>query len=150
MIDVLKYTYLLDVSKINKSLEDLWTKYEAILKKPNWEDLNEARAILYFIGYIYCEQIAEEAIERRLHLLKKPLNLLDFYSLVDSQSSQINEYRKDPLFVKLEDYYNLIKKNKNRFTGGKFYMDEEKFIKLYNEYNPNKDLKIKERGKFDK
>ena len=145
---LLKYTYLLDVKKIDIQLEKLWQKYQAILKNPNWDDLNEARAILYLVGYIYLETIASEAIERRLHLLKKPISSVKFFTLIDSNSKELRTYRKDSLFIKLEKYYLLVKKFKNRFVGGKYYMDEEKFIKLYNKYNSNKDLKIGERGKF--
>lgn len=145
---LLKYTYLIDIKNIDIQLEKLWQRYQTILKNPNWDDLNEARAILYLVGYIYLETIASEAIERRLHLLKKPISSVKFFTLIDSNSKELRLYRKDSLFIKLEKYYLLIKKFKNRFVGGKYYMDEEKFIKLYNKYNPDKDLKIGERGKF--
>ena len=78
MEQVLKYTYLLDVDKIEEELEKLWERYQEILDNPNWLDLNEARSILYIIGHIYCEEIAPGAIERRLHLLKEKLTLIEF------------------------------------------------------------------------
>ena len=127
---LLKYTYLIDIKNIDIQLEKLWQRYQTILKNPNWDDLNEARAILYLVGYIYLETIASEAIERRLHLLKKPISSVKFFTLIDSNSKELRLYRKDSLFIKLEKYYLLIKKFKNRFVGGKYYMDEEKFIKL--------------------
>lgn len=148
MIRLLKYTYLLNTDAIEKELNRLWNRYEKILANPNWNDLNEARAILYLMGHLYCETIAPEAIERRLHLLKKPMGLLDFLTVVDSQSEALTGLRKDSLFGTLEKFYILVKDFKNKWEGGTLYMDEEKFIELYNIHNPNKKLKIKERGTF--
>lgn len=146
---LLKNTYLLDVEKVEERLSKLWDRYQKILKKPTWKNLNEARAILYLTGQIYCEKIAPEAIERRLHLLAHPMLLLDFLSMVDAGSKEeLKKFRKDELFVKLEKYYKLIKNFKNKFNGGKYYLDEERFIKLYNGYNPDKKLKIKYRGRY--
>lgn len=145
---LLQYTYLLDVPKIDESLEKLWYRYQEILQTPDWKDLNEARGILFFVGHIYCEQIAPQAIERRLHQLQRPLPLIQFFTLIDSHSSELQQYRQDPLFKTLEEFYQIIKKYKNKNVGGKQYLDEEKFIKLYNFHNPNKEIKIKEKGKF--
>lgn len=151
MQKLLKNTYLLDIKKIQKNLDSFWQRYQEILENPNWDDLNEARAILYLIGQIYCEKIAPEAIERRLHLLKNPMELLDFLSLVDADlEEELTELRKDDLFLKLEKYYRLVKGFKNKFNGGKYYLDEERFIELYNSYNPNKKLKMGYRGKYGK
>lgn len=150
MIKLLKYTYLLDNDKIKSEIDRLWSRYQDILNNPNWDDLNEARAILYLLGNFYCEKIAPEAIERRLHLLQDPMPLLDFLTIVDSNSENLPELRKDKLFSDLEKFYLLIKEFKNKDVGGKFYIDEERFIKLYNEYNPNKNLKMDYRGKFKK
>lgn len=146
---LLKNTYLLDVKKVEERLNKLWDRYQKILKKPTWKNLNEARAILYLTGQIYCEKIAPEAIERRLHLLKNPVSLLDFLSMVDSgPKEELKKFREDDLFVKLEKYYIVIKNFKNKFNGGKYYLDEERFIELYNSYNPDKKLKIKYRGNY--
>lgn len=145
-----KYTYMMDVAKIKSELERLWERYQKILENPNWEDLNEARAILYLTAYTYCEEIATGAIERRLHLLEKPLEPLEFYHLVDSDSKELQVLRNDALFNKLEQYYLLIKNYKNKFVGGKLYLDEEKFIELYNQYIPSEEFRIRECGKFDK
>ncbi|MFH1284688.1 MAG: hypothetical protein ABIH78_03835, partial [Candidatus Peregrinibacteria bacterium] len=98
MKQLLKYTYLMDVEKIKEELKGLWARYQEVLAKPDWESLNEARAILYSIGNLYCEKIAPEAIERRLHLLKKPLSLLEFLSKIDGRSKDLPALRKDPLF----------------------------------------------------
>jgi len=138
----------MDVNKINADLKRFWRRYQTILKKPNWNDLNEARAILYLIGQVYCEKIAPEAIERRLHLLKKPLKIDTFLLLVDSKSKKLKALKKDLLFAKLEKFYILVKNFKNKFAGGRYYMDEEKFIKLYNKFNPDKNLKVGYKGKF--
>jgi len=148
MEKVLKYTYLMDVKKIEQELQRLWDCYQKILNNPNWDDLNEARAILYLIGYWYPEEVAVEAIERRLHLLKAPLTSLEFFELVDSKSEKLTDFRKDEMFAKLEKFYELIKHFKNLHVGGKWYLDEEKFVDLYNKYTPDANLKIRERGKF--
>lgn len=148
MIKLLQYTYLMDSSKIEKRLDFLWKRYQYLLKSAKWEKLNEARAVLFLIGHVYCEKIAPEAIERRLHLLKKPLGLTEFLFTIDSKSKKLPECRKDKLFSDLEQFYIAVKKFKNKLSGGKFYMDEERFIKLYNKYNPDKKLKINHRGKF--
>jgi hypothetical protein len=91
-----------------------------------------------------------EAIERRLHLLKERLTILEFFTLIDSESKKIEELRKDELFLKLEQFYRVIKKFKNTHLGGKFYLEEEKFIEKYNQLSPDKSLKIGYKGKFDK
>lgn len=148
MISLLKYTYLLDTNSIEKELNGVWSRYEEILSHPNWDDLNEARAILYAIGYLYCEIIAPEAIERRLHLLSKPMKLLGFLTAIDSHSEELTELRKNSLFVTLEKFYVLVKNFKNKYNEGKLYLDEEKFIELYNSFNPKKELKMGERGRF--
>ncbi len=148
MKQLLKCTYLMDVKKISEELEKLWVRYQEILAEPDWESLNEARAILYSIGSLYCEKIAPEAIERRLHLLKKPLSLVEFLSKIDGQSKDLPTLRKDPLFSQLEKFYLVVKRFKNKDIGGKYYIDEEKFIELYNKHSPNQESKIGYRGRF--
>jgi hypothetical protein len=148
MIDLLKYTYTLQVKKINSELNKYWQHYQKILKNPNWEKLNEARAILYLLGEVYCEQIVPQAIKRRLHLLKNRLSLLGFFSVIDRNSKKLTDLRKEHLFLELEEFYKSVKNFKNKFTGGKYYLDEEKFIKLYNKYNPDKKIKIGYQGQF--
>ena len=114
------------------------------------EKVNEARAILYLTGQVYCEEIAPEAIKRRLHLLKEKIELIDFFNLIDKNSERLNELRKDELFVKLEKFYRIIKSYKNKYNKGKFYLDEEEFIEKYQKQNLDKDLKIGYKGSFDK
>lgn len=152
MIDLMKNTYILDTEKIEKELEKLWVRYQKILedKKANWEDMNEARAILYLTGDIYCEQIAVGVIERRIHLLKKKIKLIDFFNIIDGEKEELKELRKDKLFNKLEKFYRIVKKYKNKYNEGKYYLDEEKFIEKHEEKNPNKSLKMGYRGGFEK
>lgn len=133
MIDLLKYTYLMDLKEIENSLNRLWATYKSILENPNWVDMNRARAILYLTGQIYCEKIAPQAIERRLLHLKEPMDINEFLLLVDTNSERLKELReKDETFKTLEAYYRIIKNFKNKHTGGKYYLDEEKFIDAYN------------------
>lgn len=144
----MKCTYLMDIDGIKNELERLWNEYQEILNKPSWEKLNEARSILYLVGNVYCENIAPEAIERRLHLLEKTMTLDKFLLLVDTRSAKLIKLRKDPIFKNLEKFYLLVKNFKNKFVGGNYYLDEERFIELYNKYNPENNLKINYRGEF--
>jgi len=148
MQEVIKYTYLMDPKKVELHLDRLWTRYQQILNHPSWEELNEARAIIYFIGHLFCEEIAPQALQRRLHLLKHPLTFYQFLYLIDSNSSYLEYHRQDLLFCRLEHLYFITKKFKNRHTEGRYYLDEEKFIKLYQKYNPHSGLKLGWRGWF--
>ncbi len=147
---LLKNTYLLDVKNIEKDLVRLWKRYQHILNNPNREDLNEARSILYLTGRVYCEQIVPEAIGKRLNQLKKKISEIEFYTAIDSNSKKLKTYRKDKLFSKLEKLYLLVKKYKNKETSGQYYLDEERFIELYDQYKPSKGLKVGFRGKYGK
>jgi len=150
MIALMKYTYLMDPEKIQEELDNLWEKYQKIINKenPTWEEINEARSILYLTGQIYCEKIVVGAIERRLHLLKTKISLIEFFSLIDKNSEKLEELRKDELFSKLERFYRIIKNYKNKYFGGKYYLEEEKFLKIYEKVNPKKEFKIGYRGSF--
>jgi hypothetical protein len=148
MEDLLKYTYLLDAKKLNKALTELWGKYLHILENPNWEDLNEARAILYIIGYVFPEQTAPEAISRRLHLLRDPMDELAFYQVVDSESKELTELRRDPVFKKLEAFYRVVKEFKNKTNKGDWYLDEDLFVEVYNKFSPDENMKIGRFGEF--
>lgn len=150
MISLLKYTYLLEPEKVQEELDRLWNRYQSIINKdnPNWEEINEARSVLYLTSQVYCEGIAVEAIERRLHLLKNKMTLIEFFSLIDKNSEKLAELREDELFSKLEKYYLVIKNFKNRCIEGKYYHEEEKFLKKYEQVNPNKELKLGYRGSF--
>jgi hypothetical protein len=60
MIELMKYTYLMHPEKIQEELEKYRERYEEIInqEKSTWEEMNEARAILFLTGQLYCEQIA--------------------------------------------------------------------------------------------
>lgn len=150
MITLMKYTYLMEPEKVQEELNRLWNRYQSIINQanPSWEEINEARALLFLTGQIYCEKIAVEAIERRLHLLKVKLSLIEFLDLIDKNSERLEELRKDELFNKLEKYYQVIKSYKNKYIGGKYYLEEEKFLKKYEKANPKKELKMGYRGSF--
>lgn len=152
MIHLMKYTYLMQPEKIKKELDKLWKRYQEILDNPDstWEEINEARAILFLTGQTYCENIAVKAIERRLHLLKEKLNLIQFFDVIDKKSPELNNLREDELFAKLEKFYNIIKEFKNKYTKGKYYIDEERFLEKYGEKNPNKELNLGYKGEFEK
>lgn len=112
----MKYTYLMQPEKVQEELEKLWNRYQDIInkEKPTREEMNEARAILFLTGQLYCEQIAVGAIERRLHLLPGKPTLVEFFLLIDSESEMLEDYRKHHLFNKLEQFYRIIKTYKNR------------------------------------
>lgn len=150
MIDLMKYTYLMEPERVRLELDRLWKRYKEIIdfEGSGWDEINEARALLYLTGQVYCEKIAVEAIERRLHLLKAELSLIEFLDLIDKESKRLEGLRKDELFVKLEAFYRVVKGYKNRYVGGKYYLEEERFLKRYNEINVDKNLKIGYRGKF--
>ncbi|GAG16637.1 unnamed protein product [marine sediment metagenome] len=150
MIALIKYTYMMEPEKVQEELDKLWGRYQEILNKlkPNWEEINEARAILFLTGGTYCEQIAVDAIKKRLHLLKEKLELIEFFNLIDKNSEKLEELRKDELFKKLEKFYRIIKRYKNTYCGGGLYFNEEKFIETYQKTNPNKELKIGYKGDF--
>jgi hypothetical protein len=148
MEKLLKFTYLLNPNGLKFELDKLWSRYQEILANPNWEDLNEARGILYSVGSLFCETVVPSAIERRLHLLDNPLNLIEFLSLIDSNSDQLPKLRKDKMFAQLEKFYLVVKDFKNKNSGGDYYLDEERFITLYNKYSPIDSMKIKYKGRF--
>jgi len=142
----------LSTDKIDQELDRLWQKYQSILNNPEatWEQINEARAILFTTGNIYLEQIATQAIEKRLPHLKQKFKIIEFLHIIDSNSPKLEELRKCPKFKQLEEFYRIIKKHKNRHIGGKFYLDEEMFIKKHRYLNKNKESTIGYKGYFDK
>jgi hypothetical protein len=150
MQTLLKHVYLLDADGVRADLDRLWSRYQEILDHPNWEDLNEARAILYLAGRVFCEEIVPGAISRRLHLLIKPMTELEFYSAIDSGTSDLSALRSDVLFCHLEALYITTKAFKNHQAGGKYFLDEERFIALYDQYKPKEhaDLEMGFRGKY--
>lgn len=138
MKDLLKYTYLLDTEKIKESIENLWKRYQRIVnsKKPSWEELNEARATLYFIGYLYPEKIALESLERRIGSIKPTLSLDEFLLAIDRNNKKIlNKYKDNERFNKLKDFYLIVKNIKNRVKNNT-YLDEGRFNKIYSKLKP--------------
>jgi hypothetical protein len=138
MKDLLKYTYLLDTKNIKKSIENLWDEYQEILGKKNltWEDLNEARAILYFIGYLYPEKIALESLEKRIKFIKPSIGIDEFLLAIDGNDAKIlKKYAKNKKFNKLKDLYLIVKGMKNRIKG-RSYLDEKKFNEIFKKMKP--------------
>jgi hypothetical protein len=68
--------------------------------------------------------------------------------LIDGNSERLEYLRKNKLFNTLEKYYIVIKNYKNRYIEGKYYLEEEKFLKKYAQANPNPDLKVGYQGSF--
>ena len=138
MKDLLKYTYLLNTVKIKENIENLWQRYQQILgnKNSSWEDLNEARAILYFIGYLYPEKIALESLEKRIKYIKPKINLDKFLLIVDRKDKNIlNKYKNNKKFNNLKEFYLIVKNIKNRVKNNA-YLDEERFHKIYSKLKP--------------
>lgn len=138
MKDLLKYTYLLDTKNIKKSIENLWDEYQKILGKKNltWEGLNEARAILYFIGYLYPEKIALESLEKRIKFVKPSIGIDEFLLAIDGNDAKIlKKYAKNKKFGQLKDFYLIVKDMKNRIRG-ESYLDEKKFNEIFKKMKP--------------
>ena len=138
MKELLKYTYLLDTKKIGQEIEVLWERYQNILdnKKSSWEDLNEARVILYFLGYLYPEKIALESFEQRVKMIQPSITLDKFFSAIDKNDSRIlKKYKTNKKFKNLKTFYIIIKNIKNRVKN-KFYLDEDRFNKYYKKLKP--------------
>ncbi len=138
MKNLLKYTYLLNTKEIEKSIERLWKRYQNILnsKKSSWKSLNEARTILYLLGYLYPEKIALESLEKRIQYIEPAISLDEFLSAIDENNIKIlNKYKKNKKFNTLKDFYLIIKRIKNRVKNNS-YLDEERFNKIYFETKP--------------
>lgn len=138
MKNLLKYTYLLDIKKIDKKIENLWQRYQKILnnKKLSWKDLNEARATLYFLGYLYPEKIALESLESRIKIIKPKISLNKFLLAIDGNDKIVlNKYKKNKKFNTLKEFYLIVKNIKNRVKNNS-YLDEERFNKIYFRLKP--------------
>lgn len=132
---------MLDIKKIEKSIDDLWHEYQKILDNPNatWEEVNKARAILYFLGHIFAEEIAVESLKRRIIFIKPKINLLDFLTAVDKNSNKIlSKYKNNKKFQILRNFYLTVKdiKMKMRKNSDKLYLDEQRFNKKYIKLKP--------------
>jgi len=138
MKDLLKYTYLLDVGNIEKGIERLWQRYQNILnsQKSSWEDLNEARAILYFLGYLFPEKIALASLESRMKYVKPKISLDKFLSVIDGNNRKIlKRYKNNKQFNQLKEFYLAVKNIKNRVENDT-YLDEGRFNKIYSKLKP--------------
>lgn len=138
MINLLKNTYLLDLKAIKADIERLWKRYQKIIddKKSSWEDLNEARATLYFLGHLYPEHLALESLERRIKFVKPKITLDKFFLIIDKNDiKNLKKYGKDEKFNKLKELYLIVKNIKNRVKNG-VYLDEERFNKAYTRLKP--------------
>ena len=134
----------MEPEKVQEELENFRNRYQSIINQQTSTrvEMNEARAILFLTGNLYCEQVAVGAIKRRLHLLPKPFSLVDFFMVIDSKSERLEQFRKHKLFDKMERYYEVIKKYKNRHIEEKYYLEKEKFLKKYKEMSPNPEMRI--------
>lgn len=138
MINLLKHTYLLDLKAIKVDIERLWNRYQRIINNKNssWNDLNEARAILYFLGHLYPEHLALESLERRIKFIKPKITLDKFFLIIDKNDVEnLKKYAKNERFNKLKELYLIVKSVKNRVKNG-VYLDEEKFNKAYAKRKP--------------
>jgi len=125
MEEILKYTYKFDLKKLSQAIENLWNKYLQIIEDKNCtvDDIYGARAILYFLGYLYVEKIALEAIKNRLY----EMSLEEF--LIRADKKEINN--------ELTKFYGIIKNIKNRNYKGS-YLGEDLFNKVWEEKTGHK------------
>ena len=84
---------------------------------------------------------------RRMSQVK--ISLIEFLELVDRNSERLKELRKDESFNKLEKFYRVIKNYKDKYVGGKYYLEEEKFLKKHEKANPKKELKRGYKGSLN-
>ncbi len=137
MIELLKNTYLLNTKEIEKNINSLWERYQEILnKKSSFEELTEARSILYFLGYLYPEKIALESLESRIKYLEPKITLDSFLLIIDGDDRKMLEkYKKNKKFQQLKEFYLIVKKIKNRIENSS-YLDEDRFNKVYPKIKP--------------
>ena len=143
ILRILQNTYLFRVTRIDELITELFYRYINTLNYINTEIKNgrnhvelvekieSARAILYFLGYIYCESFGIGAIERRLRAFD--IEPLRFYEIIDREGTfdlsylNILETRH---FNKIIDFYKMLKKWKNLIIPGhQLYLAED----YYNE-----------------
>jgi len=125
MEEILKYTYKFDLEKLSQAIDNLWNKYISIIENKDCteDDVYSARAILYFLGYLYSEKIALEAIRNRLY----DMSLEEFLIKADNKEME-NE---------LTRFYEIIKDIKNKEYKGS-YLGENLFNKVWEEKIGNK------------
>ena len=137
IIDLLACTYRLDVAGVEKKLKIFLSEDQKIIhQKSNWKNINRARAILYFIGYIYPEWITVQSLERRIRFIKPPLTLNAFLVTVDRNDQRIlKKYKNNEKFKKLSRFYKIVKSVKNKVANGT-YLDENTFNEQYEKLKP--------------
>jgi len=136
---LIKYTYLLDNNRLAAEIEKWWRLYQRLIadKSCSWAQANEARAILYFLGYIFPEIVVCGSLARRVPLLRPKISLDDFLSAVDSREQKILRlYEHNQKFKQLERFYLLVKALKNRVAADGSYLAEETFNKFYARRKP--------------
>jgi hypothetical protein len=139
MQNLIKHVYLLDNDKIKSDIEKLWRRYLRIINKKNciWGEINDARAILYFLGFIFVEIIALGSLERRVALIKPKITLDEFLIAIDAKDKKILlKYRANNNFQKLKRFYLTVKDIKNRVNQDKSYLDEDAFNEKYIKLKP--------------
>lgn len=139
MLGLLKNTYLLNVDGVKADIERLWGRYQDVLDDPKrtWGDMNEARAILYFLGRIFCEGFAAESLEKRVGWLEPETSLAEFLSEIDAGKDAGTRYSDRVFYEKLRSFYLAVKNIKNRVNRDGTYLDEATFDKLYSEFKPD-------------
>ena len=136
---MLKNVYLFDIYKIDSDIERLWRQYQDILdkKEVNWEEINKARAILYFLGHIFTEKIALESLERRIKFIQPKIFIDDFLLAIDSRDRKIlKKYKNNKKFSQLQEFYLIVKSIKNRVNRDSTYLDEETFNEKFSQLKP--------------
>jgi hypothetical protein len=136
---LIKHVYLLDNKKLKSDIERLWRRYLGLIDKKdlNWEEANEARAILYFLGYIFVEIIALGSLERRIPLIRPKISLDNFFAAIDRNDKRVSDkYKNNNNFKKLKEFYLIVKSIKNKTHSDGSYLDEETFNKVYKRLKP--------------
>lgn len=139
--DLIKYVYLLDIDGIRNSIDDLWFEYQKILDDPgaDWEDINRARANLYFLGHIFAEQIVPESLEKRLKFIRPEITLTNFLIAIDGNDQKILvRYKNNKKFQEIRNLYLATKEIKMRVRrkGDELYLDEKRFNEKYEKLKP--------------
>lgn len=135
MLNILKNIYLLDNRGLKIEIGKNWKRYKKIIDKkdPTWPELNEARAILYFLGYLFPEKIALESLSRRVKYIKPKISLEKFLLSVDTND---DKYSKNKEYLILKEFYAIVKSIKNKIGNDGSYLSEKRFNTLYAKKRP--------------
>lgn len=146
ILRIMQETYLFNARKVDVLISELFFRYINILEYINMRLLHnpcfsesrklfflieEARAILYFIGNFFTESFGREAIERRLFEMNiEPLTFYNYcdYNNVYKYDSGKNYPIIDRKLKEIIEFYLVLKKWKQKLpTKGKLYLDEDYF-----------------------